>query len=85
MANPLLQFFLRSSQVTDERGRRRGRAEPDGLVMPPEPPTTDVVFLVLRRMRTPCGCLPVLMRGRSRAMHSSLAGDALQMSPGWRG
>ncbi len=53
MANPLLQFFLRSSQVTDERGRRRGRAEPDGLVMPPEPPTTDVVFLVLRRMRTP--------------------------------
>ena len=49
MSNPLLQFFLRSPRGATEVSRRASPT--DGL--PTEPPSTDVVFLVLRRMRQP--------------------------------
>lgn len=50
MANPLLQFFLRSARGAAEVSRH---VDPATAELPVEPPSTDVVFLVLRRLRTP--------------------------------
>ena len=52
MANPLLQFFHRHERDgATAVGHRVDAHQP--VSMPAEPPSTDVVFLVLRRLRTP--------------------------------
>ena len=48
MTNPLLLFFARPS--TRQHGVRRPR---ERVRVPTEVPSTDAIFLVLRRMRTP--------------------------------
>ena len=79
MANPLLLLLTRPfARRTRAQGRRRA------VPVPTEGPSTDAIFLVLRRMRAPLICLVLIFAvsvfGLSLIMGRDAAGEPVRMT-----